>query len=182
MLNNPDKPFEEPEENERWIGGVPKRIFHKGLTGVYTVILKSGLKAKVLLNRNTPSIKIYSEHQNRTFSFSARKISSETIEFTVKTLIDGHKHPDLYAKRLFVECIKYFQINGMNVNMVQSRWYGWSVNKKIFDQEINDPYGSQRLAASKTWTGKMLASLGFEVEEVDISDPEVVKVLFRRNK
>ncbi len=164
-------------------GGIDAAVFKSSKNPEFTPTW--GKSGDLFNYRTTPeSIHLLHDGDNET-GFSA-EVKNGVLNFWVDTRDEmGNRHPDLYAKKLFLRSIQYFKDQGTEVRTIEGVWLNsaMGLRRDNHDQyyrflnglekpteQITDE--DRKKAALSTWTGHIATELGYSevasvVEEVE---------------
>ncbi len=114
----------------------------------------------------------------------AALLPGSQIAFSLKTVKDGIRHPDMFANRFVRFALRNFELLGMDIQSMVGYWSPGSVNYNQFISTYEATHDLE-IAARSTWTGKTAEKNGFGIIDKDsvVWRPgrEVI-VLFDRNQ
>jgi len=84
------------------------------------------------------------------------------VGFSLKTVRDNIRHPDMFAGRFVSFALRNFELAGFDIQSMVGHWSPGSVNYKQFIDTFEATHDLGK-AARSTWTGKTAEKNGFGV-------------------
>lgn len=173
-------------------GGIPERIFHPGFHETITTASGKEMNCDVTTTKiDISSDILLSSLEDSFVRFKAELSEDNLLHLTInsKGMRNGNRHPDIYAKKLLMRTLRYFESLGRTIDGIQALWTGLQYQRDNFDQYYAylSRFQNQQIteemkieAAKSTWTGRVTTSLGFTEIRVNDRNSGEISTTFRR--
>lgn len=94
--------------------------------------------------------------------YMSSQVIGETLTLGLRTRIGNSRHYDFFADKFVRATINFFEDNNNPVTAFLAHWEQNSVNYLEFKKNLNENMGISE-SATKTWSGRLFNSLGFEI-------------------